>query len=233
MDVDECRLVGVTDDLATVGEVRTLADYVEFRLGSAANPRAQLSSYADDIPLVLSPRAATEGGETLAFDEVASMVSVAPPDIVAMVEVPLEDADDEGEVLPGIRERGVQVLISSYTNEKTPSKRDLREIISRCRERGDLVKIVVSVKDEGDALVLLECLNDASREGTKIAGYGTGAAGKHTRVISAFYGSTLAYAPIRPDDRSDDIGLKQLADVLETITNTEGIEHRDGLSGNR
>lgn len=231
MDVDECQLVGVTDDLATVAEVRTLADYVEFRLGSAANPRAQLSNYTDDIPLVLSPRAATEGGETLAFDEAASMVSAAPPDTVAMVEVPLADADDEAEVLHEIRERGIQVLISSYSNEGTPSKRDLQETISRCRERGDLVKVVVSVEDEGDALVLLECLNEASREGTVIAGYGTGAAGKHTRVVSAFYGSAFAYAPIRSDDRADDIGLKQLADVLETIADTEGIERGDGLSG--
>lgn len=230
MDVDECQLVGITDDLATVQSVRELADYVEFRVGSAEDPRAQLSNYTESVPLILSPRAATEGGDTLGPDDVASIADDAPPGVVEMVEVPLVDADKRGEVFERLRDRGIQLLISSYSNEGVSSKEELRETISECGEYGDLIKVVVFVEDEGDALVLLECLNDASRDETNIAGYGSGAAGKHTRVISAFYGSKLAYAPIRPDDGSGDISLKQLSDVLGTITNTQGISREDELT---
>ncbi|ELZ27070.1 3-dehydroquinate dehydratase [Halogeometricum pallidum JCM 14848] len=230
MDVDECRLVGVTDDLATVQAVRELADYVEFRLGSAEDPRAQLSNYTPGVPLILSPRAATEGGDTLEPDDVASIAAAAPPGVVEIVEVPLADADERGETFERLRSREIQLLISSYSNEAAPSKEELRETISECGEHGDLIKVVILVEDERDALVLLECLNDASRGETDIAGYGSGAAGKHTRVVSAFYGSRLAYAPIRPDTGSGDISLKQLNDVLNTIADAQGISRGDELA---
>ncbi|MDS0293688.1 type I 3-dehydroquinate dehydratase [Halogeometricum luteum] len=230
MDVDECRLVGVTDDLGAAADADALADYVEFRLGSAENPRAQLSNYTEAVPLVLSPRAATREGDALDPDEVASIAAAAPPGTVETVEIEAAHAADRPDVLERLRELGVQLLISSYDEEKTPPRGELKRTIAECRKYGDLVKIVVRVEDEGDALTLLECLNDASKDGVSVAGYGSGAAGRHTRVISAFYGSRLVYAPIRPDECSGEISLKQLGNVLDTITNTNGIECESELA---
>lgn len=42
MEINGCQLVGVTDDLTQVPEASDIADYIEFRLGSAKDGRLEL-----------------------------------------------------------------------------------------------------------------------------------------------------------------------------------------------
>lgn len=222
----------MTDDLTQVSEASDIADYIEFRVGSAKDPNRQLSAYSEALPLILSPRSNNGNSELLQSDEVEKIVSAASTESIEMVELTLEDAERSNGVIKRLRDQDLQLTISHYDYNETPPKSELMKIISNCREYGDLVKIAIFAEKEEDALLLLECLNDASRQGTEIAGYALGEVGRHTRVISSFYGSKLAYAPIRSTPESGTISLKQLADLLDTVANAEDIELMDGLQGN-
>ena len=63
LDFDSFVLAAATDDLAAEPAARDHADAVEFRLDLATDPLDQLAAYDGDLPLIVTNRAAWEGGE--------------------------------------------------------------------------------------------------------------------------------------------------------------------------
>lgn len=128
----------------------------------------------------------------------------------------------------------VNTIVSYYDLDRTPKKDDLQRIILECDGYGDLTKIVVFAEEEKDTLCLLQCLTTSSYKNIDISGYSLGDVGKHTRVISAFYGSQMVYAPITTNSseyNTMEVNLQKVENILNMIRNAESIELMNQLQG--
>ncbi|MFC4550459.1 MULTISPECIES: type I 3-dehydroquinate dehydratase [Halorussus] len=234
MNAGEYQLVGLTDDLSQVSTVEDIIDLVEFRFGEAKDPYGQISNYDGDTPIIVSDVVNQVNSSEEQEKALYNIVSEQPADKIKTVEFELSVAKENEHIVRKFQKESASTVISYYNVEETPTEQRLQNIISNCSQYGDIAKIVVRAETETDALSLLQCLNAASRQGIDVAGYALGDIGKHTRVISIFYGAQMAYAPIAGYEGSSDteeIDLRLLQNLLKTLINSESATLIDELQG--
>ncbi|MBV0902697.1 type I 3-dehydroquinate dehydratase [Haloarcula salina] len=217
MTESDYALVGVTDDLRAVSGAPSAADYVEFRLDRADDPLDQLAAYDGSAPLIVANRPAWAGGTAGEAERLERLVAAAADDAVGLVDLELETLTEERWVLDELRDRGVELIVSAYDTDRTPSKATLDRWFEETARYGHLGKVVVRAESRNDALVLLQSLNDAANRGLAVTGHARGTIGQHTRVVGVFYGARLCYAPL-PGTETDagDIELGALSELFET-----------------
>ena len=230
----EYEVVGVTRDLSSVSKSVEEADYIEFQLDKAEDSLQQLSEYDGRLPLIVSNRPEWAGGSASESNRLEKLLAAAASESVKMVEIDLETVRNEEWIVEELRENHVDVIVAYYDFEKTPKKSDLQELILDCDEYGDISKVSVFANEREDALLLLECLNEASQRGIRVTGVSLGELGQHTRAIGVFYGVELCYAPIELDGESKygEMELDQLVELLETtVHGGDHVELIDQLKG--
>jgi 3-dehydroquinate dehydratase-1 len=213
MDFVRFVLAASTADLADEPAARGHADAVEFRLDLAEDPRAQLSAYGGNLPLLATDRAAWEGGESPDTPERLDRLerAVEHPAVEA-VDLELaaltgggevggrdpERVEDATRVRERAREEGVAVIASVHDFEGTPERDRLDALLARACEHGDVGKLAVTAEDRGDVLALLGATHAADRRGDRVATMAMGEAGQHSRAVAPLYGSRIGYAPVDP-----------------------------------
>lgn len=234
MNAGEYQLVGLTDDLTQVSNVADTADFIQFQFDEAKSPYEQIYNYEAEIPLIVSNITKQIKCANERRNPLLDLIAGPAGSKVEMLEFKLATAEENKKIVDGFREKGVDTVISYYNFEETPGEAELQKQITNCSRFGDVAKIVVSAERETDALLLLQCLNTASRQGIDVAGYARGNIGKHTRIISVFYGAQMAYAPIAGYEgcsSTEEIDLLVLDDLLDTIINSESATLIDELDG--
>jgi 3-dehydroquinate dehydratase-1 len=209
LDFDAFVLAAATDDLSAEPAARDHADAVEFRLDLAIDPLDQLDAYGGDLPLIITNRAAWEGGE--ADDEAGRLETLeAALDHEAVAAVDLElgaldgsvsEAATDGarELRATAREAGVSVIASVHDFESTPSVDGMTDLLAHASDEGDIGKLAVTATDRSDALAVLSATHSAVEAGRTVATMAMGAAGQHTRAVAPVYGSAIGYAPVDPE----------------------------------
>jgi 3-dehydroquinate dehydratase-1 len=209
LDFDSFVLAAATDDLSAEPAARDHADAVEFRLDLATDPLDQLDAYGGDLPLIVTNRAAWEGGE--ADDEAGrldTLEAALDHEAVAAVDLELgalagsaqEAATDRArELRSTAREAGVTVIASVHDFESTPSVDRLVDLLEQASDEGDVGKLAVTATDRSDALAVLTATHRAVEAGQTVATMAMGAAGQHTRAVAPVYGSAIGYAPVDPE----------------------------------
>lgn len=231
LDFDDFVLAAATDDLTAEPAARKHADAVEFRLDLATDPLDQLAAYDGELPLVVTNRAAWEGGE--ADDETRRLDTLETAlDQEAVAAVDLEcgaldgsvaaaDTDRARELRDAAHEAGVSVIASIHDFESTPAVDELVDLLERADDEGDVGKLAVTATDRADALAVLSATHRAVESGWTVATMAMGAAGQHTRAVAPVYGSAIGYAPVDPAGATapgqyDLATLRRLVDELST-----------------
>jgi len=208
LDFDSFVLAAATDDLAAEPAARDHADAVEFRLDLATDPLDQLAAYDGELPLIVTNRAAWEGGE--ADDESRRLDTLdAALDHEAVAAVDLECGALDGSVnaaatdrardlRDSAREADIAVIASIHDFESTPAVDELVDLLKRADDKGDVGKLAVTASDRSDALAVLTATHRAVEAGRTVATMAMGAAGQHTRAVAPVYGSKIGYAPVDP-----------------------------------
>lgn len=230
----EYDVVGISDNLSDEPQAREDAHYVEFRMDKAPAPVDQLTEYDGELPLIVSNRPEWAGGDASESTRLEELLAAASKDAVDLVEIDLETARNEGWLIDELRENEVDVIVAYYDFDQTPEKSELQDLILECDEYGDISKVSVFAEEREDALLLLDCLNEASQSDIRISGVSLGELGQHTRVIGVFYGSEFCFAPIHLGDEAKygEIELAQLASLLETtVHGGDHVELVDQLKG--
>jgi len=208
LDFDSFVLAAATDDLAAEPAAREDADAVEFRLDLATDPLDQLAAYDGELPLIVTNRAAWEGGE--ADDEprrLDTLESALDHEAVAAVDlecgaldgsVATADTDRARELRETAREAGIAVIASVHDFESTPSVDGLVDLLQTASDEGDVGKLAVTATDRSDALAVLSATHRVVEADRTVATMAMGAAGQHTRAVAPVYGSAIGYAPVDP-----------------------------------
>lgn len=198
---EEFLLAASTADLTDEPAARPHADIVEFRLDLAADGESQLESYDGDLPLLVTNRVESEGGD--APDTPArldALERVTDLDAVVGVDVELStvEAGEAARVIESARAAGVSVVVSTHDFEATPDRERLWSLLETACAAGDIGKLAVTADDPGDVLALLEVTHALHTAGRAVATMAMGAAGRHSRAVAPLYGSRLGYAPVDP-----------------------------------
>ena len=209
LDFDAFVLAAATNDLSEEPAAREHADAVEFRLDLATDPLDQLAGYDGELPLIVTNRAAWEGGdvadESERLDTLATALdheSVAAVDLECGAldgSVAAADTARARELRTTAREAGITVIASVHDFESTPSVVEMTDILDTASDEGDVGKLAVTATDRSDALDVLSATHEAVAAGRTVATMAMGAAGQHTRAVAPVYGSAIGYAPVDPE----------------------------------
>jgi 3-dehydroquinate dehydratase-1 len=194
-------LAAATADLAEEPAAREHADCVEFRMDLAeGDPLDALAAYDGDLPLLVTDRPEWEGGEAADEGRIADLVTAVEHEAVAAVDIELHEvAGGEGlDVVDAARDAGVAVVVSVHDFDGTPPRSELRRLIDRASEHGDVAKLAVTAESPDDTLALLAVTRAHDSAGRTVATMAMGEAGRHTRVVAPLYGSRIGYAPVDP-----------------------------------
>jgi len=209
LDFDSFVLAAATDDLSTEPAARDHADAVEFRLDLATDPLDQLAAYDGELPLIVTNRAAWEGGEAAAetrrldtLDSALDHEAVAAVDLeCGGLDGSVEAADTERarELRETARDAGIAVIASVHDFESTPAVDAMVDLLKGASDEGDVGKLAVTATDRHDALAVLTATHRAVDAGSTVATMAMGTAGQHTRAVAPVYGSAIGYAPVDPE----------------------------------
>jgi 3-dehydroquinate dehydratase-1 len=201
LSFEEFVLAAATGDLSEEPAAREHADCVEFRMDLAeGDPLDALAGYDGELPLLVTDRPAWEGGEAADEGRIADLVAAVEHEAVAAVDIELHEvAGGEGlDVVDAARDAGVTVIVSVHDFEETPPRSELRRLIERASEHGDVAKLAVTAESPDDTLALLAVTRAHASAGRTVATMAMGEAGRHTRVVAPLYGSRIGYAPVDP-----------------------------------
>jgi 3-dehydroquinate dehydratase-1 len=232
LEFDTFTLAAPTATLNAEPAARGTADCVEFRMDLADDPLAALGEYDGELPILATNRADWEGGGTAAAaaDRIGTLERALEHDAVAAVDVELAAlADEHGHgaearaLVERAGEAGVAVVVSAHDFERTPAKPELKRLLRRASEYGDVGKLAVTAADRSDALSLLAVTHELTDAGLTVATMAMGEAGSHTRAVAPVYGSKIGYAPVDPADATapgqyDLATLRRLVDDLLAST---------------
>jgi 3-dehydroquinate dehydratase-1 len=223
MEFDSFRLAAATGDLEEEPAAREHADLLEFRMDLGEDPLDQLAAYDGELALLVTNRVEWEGGEADGEGRLADLALAAEHPSVAAVDVELSAvAGGEGTgVLERAREHGVTTVVSVHDFEETPEPAELRRLLERSAEYGDVAKLATTAESLDDALSLLATTRSATEAGLTVATMAMGEPGRHTRAVAPVYGSRIGYAPVDPE-RATAPGQYDLATLRRLVEGLTG-----------
>ncbi|MHC4472513.1 MAG: type I 3-dehydroquinate dehydratase [Planctomycetota bacterium] len=164
------------------------ADLVEIRLDALRDPDPERLVTDAPRPLVLTCRAARDGGyfegpEEERLDLLRRAISAGAD----WVDVEVTAADRLGD------RGGTKVIVSHHDHEATPE--DLDEILERIwHQSPDVAKVVTTANGPEDVIRVIRLLRDATGP---VAAHTMGEAGLAGRILAARFGSTIVYGAAR------------------------------------
>lgn len=190
------KVVASVASLAEAEEARALgADVIEVRVDLAREAPGPLVEgiYRLDRPLIVTVRPTWEGGAFAGGEEERKRLFRDFAPMADYIDVELRAPDVEG--LVALAEGTDAMSIVSYHDfAKSPSKREMLDIVGRCHEKGDVAKLAVTPGSLRDVLRLLEVTLKAPRPVCAIA---MGEIGAHSRLLAPVYGSQFTYGFVR------------------------------------
>ena len=222
MEFDSFVLAASTSDLADERRAREHADAVEFRMDGAERPFVQLDDYDGDLPIIATNRAEWEGGAATdspeRFDALADAAAVPA---VGAVDVELRSLRerDLADLVDRVHDHDAAVIASVHDFEATPPHDELRRLLERATEHGDVGKLAVTAEARGDVLSLLSVTHEFAGRNVPVATMAMGGAGRHSRAVAPLYGSKIGYAPVDAADATapGQYDLETLSSLIESL----------------
>ncbi len=136
------------------------------------------------------------------------------------VDIELESSDAfKQEVMSVARKNNTKIIISHHDYNKTPTKRELEQIMGWCFEsHADIAKIVCHVSNESECSRILSLYDTQKELSQKIIAFGLGNKGKFTRIASLFLGAPFIYASLTKGNETAEGQLDK--ETLESLMGT-------------
>jgi 3-dehydroquinate dehydratase I len=233
-------LVARTED-ALLAEVAAAAaqhpDLLEWRvdhfegIANAADVlalAARIKRASDELPLLFTRRAASEGGAPVPLSDaqVADLLAAACAS-GAIDLVDMEMASDPGHiaaVAQAARAHGVALVLSFHDFQRTPA---LEQLLARFRQAhalgADLAKVAVMPHTPGDVLALLQATWQASCElPIAVAGMAMGPLGAVSRLGGGAFGSALTFGMGQSASAPGQLPVADLRACLDALRRASG-----------
>lgn len=219
---DTFHLAASTSSLADEPRARKSADLLEYRMDLAPDPLDALKNYQGSLPIIVTNRAASEGGRASGSNRLSVLERAVSHESVAAVDIELSVADTPAaeNVIESATSQDVAVIISAHDFEQTPPVAEITAILERGSKYGTIAKFAALASTHEDTLRLLRATSKTTEAGFTVATMGMGAVGQHTRAVAPVYGSRLGYAPIDTKDATapGQYDLETLRLLVDTLT---------------
>ncbi|MEP6810867.1 MAG: type I 3-dehydroquinate dehydratase [Chthoniobacterales bacterium] len=189
-------LVGViasASDLKRALRLRRPPEFFELRLDTLPPDVAATAAELLCQPLIVTARHPDEGGRNRLSTRQRRDLLLRFLPYAAFVDVELRSAKTLRSVLEAAADRAVKRIISVHELDRTPSLRELKNIVQRARTFSpDLVKIVTRT-DRADELARLLDFFEQENNRHPLCAMGVGRLGRESRIALARRGSYLHY----------------------------------------
>ena len=210
------------DALASVED----ADVVELRADLFDDPRPETVGHAlvrlraAARPIILTVRAASEGGRPLAESQRAALYAVGLPEADA-IDVEIASTALVADLAPRVRAMGRTLILSAHAIDDTPPAETLLALVDRAFALGaDLTKLAARARDLEDVRTLLGVTLAARHRG--IVTLAMGDAGTLSRVFFPAAGSLLTYGHVGRPTAPGQLTVSELAALIRRLYPTSG-----------
>jgi 3-dehydroquinate dehydratase-1 len=200
--------------LATAGD----ADLLELRADLFADPQpADVVAALDRLrasgrPVILTVRAATEGGRSLAEDRRQALYTTGLAHADA-IDVEIASTALVADLVPRARGAGRAVILSAHTVGGTPAADALLALVDRGEALGaDVVKLVTLARDLDDVRTLLGVL--LACRARNLVAFAMGPVGTLSRVFFPAAGSLLTYGHCGQPTAPGQLSVAELAALV-------------------
>lgn len=159
---------------------------------------------------------------TISEDERNDFLMTAIDAGAAYVDIEIEAADRFKEsIIKKARQKGCHIIISYHNYEKTPSRKELLEIIDGCFDCGaDIAKIACLTLSEADSARILSLYDCPESLMGRILALGMGEKGKITRIAALLLGAPFTFAAPTPGHETapgqlDRDTVKKMIDLMQ------------------
>jgi 3-dehydroquinate dehydratase-1 len=194
------------------------ADLVEVRADLFADPQPDRLAAAlaalrrAGRPVVLTVRAADEGGGALSDDRRRALYEAGLPHADA-IDVEIASTALAAALVPRARAAGATVILSAHFFDATPPRERLLALVEQAGSLGaDVAKLAAHARDLEDVRTLLEVTLAARDRG--IVTLAMGAAGTLSRVFFPAAGSLLTYASVGTPTGPGQLPLDELVALV-------------------
>jgi 3-dehydroquinate dehydratase-1 len=191
------------------------ADVLEVRADlSEEEPQLLVESIDGlDKPIIVTIRPAWEGGAFKGSDDERALIfkMLVPMADYIDVELRAENVDDIVALTKG---SGALSIVSYHDFKKTPSEKDMLDVLAQCSEKGDIAKLAVTPGSLEDVLALFDATLKAQKPVCTIA---MGEAGRHSRIVAPVYGSMLTYGYVRKPVAPGQMRVDKIIEGLQIL----------------
>lgn len=173
-----------------------------------------------ELPVLMTFRTKAEGGEReISADAYAELcITAAKSGLVDLIDAELF-SPKAVDIIQGVHEAGIPVIVSSHDFEKTP---DTQELMRRLRLMdllgGDILKIAVMPKSRKDVLTLLEVTEEMSSVCTKpLVTMAMSGLGTITRISGEIFGSALTFGTVSKASAPGQMAADRLKEILDAL----------------
>jgi 3-dehydroquinate dehydratase-1 len=163
-------------------------------------------------PIILTVRAANEGGRALPDERRAALYAAGLPYVDA-IDLEIAATTLVAEFVPRAHAARRTVILSAHVTDRTPPAADLLPLMDRAQALGaDVTKLVTHARDLDDVRTLLEVMLAARHRA--IAAFAMGPAGTLSRVFFPAAGSLLTYASVGRPTAPGQLPLDELVALI-------------------
>lgn len=230
-------IVGKTAD-EIIMEARSLrsvpVDVVEWRVDwfedvfdaeKLSDTAEALRKTLGDLPVLFTFRTAEEGGEKAVSDRQYEAINraAAQSGCVDLMDVEICTRDEvAGSIITAAHNCNIRVIGSNHDFHRTPPKEEIIKRLSKMQQSGaDILKIALMPQSKQDVLTVLAATLEMSEQHTDrpLITMSMAGTGVISRLAGEVFGSAITFGAASKTSAPGQIGVRQLADVLDIIHN--------------
>ena len=200
------------DFFAAIGDARAVVDTA-----------LAIRKASGGIPVLLTRRNVTEGGNPIPIDEaavVAMYIAACEARCVEIIDYELSNAPADLQRLRVVSKANAVAMIMSYHNfQMTPDAATLdSKFVAAERLGADVAKVAVMPKSEQDVLTLLAATDRARQKvGVPLISMSMGGIGSLSRIMGWVYGSAATFAVGKSSSAPGQIAVEDLRTALAIV----------------
>jgi 3-dehydroquinate dehydratase-1 len=169
-----------------------------------------------DSKVILTVRKKDEGGSFDGSEEERKRTILGSLHLADIIDIELK-SDFMDEVVAIARSNKIEVIISYHDFEKTPSTKEMKDIIYAEKKAGsDYAKVAFKANSQQDVLGLLHVTEEMSKK-TGVIAISMGDMGKISRIVAPFFGSAITYASAGDKTAPGQLSIDETKKVLDLL----------------
>jgi len=189
------------------------ADIIEFRIDALEDPDTdEIQNIIAEIdhPLIATNRVKSEGGFFNGSEEERISILIKAAKYADIVDIELQTGT---ELQEKVIKASKSTIVSYHDFKKTPTFKELWDVVVKEKEIGDIAKFAVMPNNTGDTLTVLKVLSKVSNT----IGIAMGDIGKYTRVVSPIFGSPITFASIGNESAPGQLDIQTTKYILQKL----------------